>query len=164
MHRKSFSVSALVLLTAVVALPVQAELYKWTDAEGRVHFTDKKPESAASKKVETLATPRASAPGGRSVEETPAAGSTASDVLQRQKRMADILAQEREQHEQEVASKNMALAARKRKCLELRDYRRNAEGSRLYDVNDKGERVYMGDKEHSGHLKELDQAIQEACQ
>lgn len=164
MHRKFISVRALVLLMAVVALPVQAELYKWTDAEGRVHFTDKKPESTASKKVETLATPRASAPGGRSAETAPAAGNTASDVLQRQKRMADILAQEREQHEQEVASKNMALAARKRKCLELRDYRRNVEGSRLYDVNDKGERVYMGDKEHSGHLRELDQAIQEACQ
>ena len=163
MHRKFFRARVLVLLTAVVALPVQAELYKWTDAEGRVHFTDKKPESAASKKVETLATPRASAPGGRNAETAPAAGN-AGDVVQRQKRMADILAQEREQHEQEVASKNMALAARKRKCLELRDYRRNVEGSRLYDVNDKGERVYMGDKEHSGHLKELDQAIQEACQ
>lgn len=152
----------LVLLTAVVALPVHAELYKWTDADGRVHFTDKKPENAGHK-VETLKAPRASAPGGRSAEETPAAENSAGDTLQRQKRMADILAQEREQEAEATARKQAAAAARKKRCLEMQDYRRSVEGSRLYNINDKGERVFMDDQQITQHLRDLDQTIKASC-
>lgn len=163
MRRDGLLFRALVVLAATMVLPAQAELYKWTDADGHVHFTDKKPESSPGK-VETLKAPRVTGPGGRTAENAPAAGSSNGDLLQRQKRMADILAQEREQGEQQAARKQAELAARKRKCLELRDYRRNVEGSRLYDINDKGERVFIDDKQYDQHLRELGQAIQEACQ
>jgi len=163
MRKEHFMFRVLVLLAALVTMPVHAELYKWTDADGRVHFTDKKPEDA-SHKVETLNAPRVTGPGGRRTEETPAAGSGGGDVLQRQKRMADILAQEREQQEQEAAKKQADTAGRKRQCLEMRDYRRNVDGSRLYNINEKGERVFMDDKQISQHMRELDQAIQAACQ
>lgn len=38
----------LTLLLAVAALPVQAKLYKWVDAQGNVHYTDTLPPSAAA--------------------------------------------------------------------------------------------------------------------
>lgn len=151
-----------ILLAAMLAVPAQAELYKWTDADGRVHFTDKKPDQAASK-VETLPAPRVTGPGGRQAEGAPAVEKS-GDVLQRQKRMADILTQEREQQEQASVKKRDEAALRKRKCMEMQDYRRNVEGSRLYEIDEKGERVFMDDTQHTQHMRELDRAIQAACQ
>lgn len=143
----------------LVAVPVQAELYKWTDAQGRVHFTDKKPEGNG--KVETLKAPQVRSPAGGA--EASAATGDSQSVLDRQKRMADILAQEREQREAGEARKRKEEAARQQKCHEARDYRRNADGARLYDINQKGERVYMDDKAHAAHMRELDQAIKDLC-
>lgn len=151
-----------IMILAMMLMPTMAmaELYKWTDAEGRVHFTDKKPTSAT--KVETLNTPRAQAPSG-TVADAPPPGSY-GDPVARQKKMADILAQERERNEAEADKKRKDIAARRKKCLELQDYRRTADGSRLYDINDKGDRVYMDDKAHVAHLRELDENIARYCQ
>ena len=162
MHKKSFTLRRVVLLVAVIAVPAQAELYKWTDAEGHVHFTDKKPDKPASK-VETLRVPRATGPGGRQAEASPAVERAGTD-LQRQKQMADILSQEREQQEQASLKKQKEAAVHKRKCMELQDYRRNAEGSRLYNIDDQGERIFMDEKQQSHHMRVLDEAIQAACQ
>ncbi|MFP5429587.1 MAG: DUF4124 domain-containing protein [Gammaproteobacteria bacterium] len=152
----------IVLALWLAALPAQAELYKWTDAQGRVHFTDRKP--AEGGKVETLKTPQLTTPGGREAESAslPSAVGQKS-LLDRQKRMADILAQEREQEEAAQARKKKEDAERLRKCHEARDYRRNAQGSRLYDIDHKGERVFMDDKAHDAHMRELDNAIKEFC-
>lgn len=150
-----------VMILAVMLMPTlaMAELYKWIDANGRVHFTDKKPTSAA--KVETLNTPRAQAPSGTVADAPPPAQS--DDPVARQKKMADILSQERERNEAEADKKRKEVAARRKRCLELQDYRRTADGSRLYDINDKGDRVYMDDKAHVAHLRELDDNIARYC-
>lgn len=39
-----------ILLVGWLTLPVQAEVYQWRDAEGKVHFTDKKPKKATRSK------------------------------------------------------------------------------------------------------------------
>ena len=39
-----------ILLLGWLTLPVQAEIYQWRDAEGKVHFTDKKPKKATRSK------------------------------------------------------------------------------------------------------------------
>lgn len=153
----------IMLALLLAASPAMAELYKWTDAQGRVHFTDRKP--AEGGKVETLKTPQARNPGGR---EAAAAAATVSpqsqqNLLDRQKRMADILAQEREQQEAAIARKKKEEAERLKKCHEARDYRKNAEGSRLYDIDQKGERIYMDDKAYDAHMRDLDKAIKEFC-
>jgi hypothetical protein len=41
----------LLLIASLAALPAQAQLYKWTDAEGKVHVTDRPPENTAPQKV-----------------------------------------------------------------------------------------------------------------
>lgn len=152
----------IIMLTLLLAaLPAEAELYKWTDAEGRVHFTDRKPVDGG--KVETLKTPQARNPGGREAAAATASPQDQKSLLDRQKRMADILAQEREQQEAAIASKKKEEAERLKKCHEARDYRRNAQGSRLYDIDQKGERVYMDDKAYDAHMRELDKAIKEFC-
>jgi hypothetical protein len=46
----------LVLLLATLALPAAAEIYKWTDAQGKVHYGDQPPSGSDVKQI----TPRVS--------------------------------------------------------------------------------------------------------
>ena len=39
-------------LTIIISLPVQAEIYRWTDAQGRVHFGEKPPAGQAAQMLE----------------------------------------------------------------------------------------------------------------
>lgn len=40
------------LLACVWTLTAQAELYRWTDADGKVHFSDRKPDAAQTQGAE----------------------------------------------------------------------------------------------------------------
>ncbi len=46
MNTKNFFSGALCVAMLIVALPVAAQLYKWTDANGKVHYTDTMPPEA----------------------------------------------------------------------------------------------------------------------
>ena len=48
------TISKLVALALLLSLSVPgvSEIYRWTDAQGRVHFSDNKPEEAAVERVE----------------------------------------------------------------------------------------------------------------
>jgi hypothetical protein len=41
----------LALLLATLALPAAAEIFKWTDAAGKVHYGDQPPENVVSKEI-----------------------------------------------------------------------------------------------------------------
>ena len=55
------------ILLAVAALPAQAKLYKWVDAQGNVHYTDTLPPASASQGNAELSK------GGRVVKKTESA-------------------------------------------------------------------------------------------
>jgi len=57
------------LLLTTLALPAGAELYKWTDASGRLQFSDR-PPAAQARKAETLEAPRATSPTAHREAET----------------------------------------------------------------------------------------------
>ncbi|HWA13792.1 MAG TPA: glutaredoxin family protein [Burkholderiales bacterium] len=50
------------LVAALAAVPAGAELYKWTDAEGNVHYTDTPPPTSAKKSERKKLADRPSAP------------------------------------------------------------------------------------------------------
>ena len=68
----------LLLLTLMLAFAASAEIYKWTDAAGKVHFSDQKPQDAKTESVRlkinsyTHVTYELSAPAATAV--APAAG------------------------------------------------------------------------------------------
>lgn len=50
-HRHLLYLSCLIIL-AIGALPVKAEIYTWKDADGRIHFSDSKPQEYNADEVE----------------------------------------------------------------------------------------------------------------
>lgn len=145
------------------ALPVMAEMYKWTDAEGRVHFSDKKPTT--NRPVQVMEKPVPVSVGGAAAPAAaaPVVSESAAERTERQRRAADALKEDREAAEAAAAKARAEKEEREKRCHGLRDYARNAQCRRLYTLDAKGERVYMSDAEHAAHLRQLQQNMDEAC-
>lgn len=139
-----------------------ADLYKWTDANGHVQFSDQEPgHGSKAEKITAPSVPSLSGSAGTSSGEK---SGPSESITERQKRISDVLKAEREQGEAEAARMAEQKAVQKRRCMALVDYRKRIEGALLYDLDDKGERKFMDDKEREKHLSGLDREIKEACQ
>jgi hypothetical protein len=138
----------------LLSLAAQAEVYKWVDANGKTHFGDKVPEST---RVETLNLP--SAPSSR----THQSDVSSQEMKERQKKLLTTLTEERA-IKQTAAKKNAEKhAALAQECAERRDYLRTISSGRIYDLNEKGERVYANEEERDKHIKKTESDIKKYC-
>lgn len=138
-----------------------AEVYKWTDADGRVQFSDREPEHGhhVEKMTAPVVPPSPDSAGSRRAEKS----GSSENMAERQKKISDVLRAEREQREAEAGRMAEQKARQQHHCLALLDYKKNTEGVRLYDLDDKGERRFMDEKAREKHLQALDAEIKAAC-
>ena len=161
-------VSLSVLL--ITALPAQAEIYKWVDKDGTVKYTDTPPPSGAKSigtlgKKATSPAPVASPASGSSLDAaTPQAnsGTGQSDVsakeLEKKKREIEEV-EKRNKAEKEAQAKQKQL-----NCTAARsNYQSYSQGGRIYKTNEKGERVYLGDKQLTDGAAQAQREINEYC-
>ncbi len=106
------SIPALLLCTCLIAAGAQAEMYKWTDEQGNVHFSDK--PHANARKLE-IRTPRSSGIGASNHQRR-----SQQDLLR------DMQAS-RHKREQKAAEDARAREQRERECTVLRNRLRTYE-------------------------------------
>ena len=111
---------------------LQARAYPITDEQGRVQYTDTPcGESATSFRKQTT-------PAG------PAA--TQDERMQKTQRLLDAMEAERNEEKRLAAEAKAEKEKRKRNCVLARDrYRRLTTASRLYDLDEQGNRVILND-------------------
>ena len=108
-----------------------AEVYKWVDEKGVTHYSEKPPDSGEAKRIEIAPSPSAA-------PRPPVNWKEKEAELQRQR---ILKARSETPSEAEVAKRHdRCLEARRR--LDLL-----AKGRPLYNVNERGERIYLEDKE-----------------
>ncbi|WP_178372470.1 DUF4124 domain-containing protein [Massilia sp. CF038] len=130
--RPSLCLFAAVLCLAAFASPAHAELYKWVDANGKIHYSDR--ADAGKAKVDTLVTGPKSAP--------PAAISATPDWQQQ-----EAASRKRREQEQADAAKARAQApARSRPHEGYRNGKPETDDSRCRLARD----VLSGAARHSG--------------
>jgi hypothetical protein len=141
-------------ILAALALPAAAQIYKWVDEKGRTHYGEKPPEGV--KAVEMGAAP----PSSGSNPVPPAQPDWKQKELEAKRQRID-----REKKEsQESARAERGAAERQYRCEDGR--RRLAmldEQIRLYDRNDKGEKVYMEDKDRPAAYDAARRLVAENC-
>jgi len=143
----------LLILLALPSAPVVAEVYKWTDEAGRVHYGERLPPEGAQR----MALP----------EDGPSAAAPAADDAQRrarQQRLLESFSYERERKKQQQA--RTAEEARKRAlaCEQLRrSWRRLNFPAPVYFRQEDGERRYLDDSERAAELDRLRPAYRQAC-
>ena len=130
---------AFILLLAPVW--VQAEVYRWVDVKGQVHYGDRSPEGVAAEKIDM---PAVKVSG---VQTPPSELSDAERRL-RQKRIVETLAAERKLREGARQKRRDDKVAQQAKCERLRIELEESKGINFYyRRNEKGERVFIPDKE-----------------
>lgn len=148
-----------ILSMLAAATAAQAGVTKWVDAEGRVHYSDQPPPSAAkSQKNLDIKTSPASAQApvteGKTGEK-----SLAEKELEFRKRQV--------QAEEAAAKQAKAREEAKRKqenCIQARNQLQALqEGQRIVKYNEKGERVFLEDSARPQAIEEAQRTVDSWC-
>lgn len=145
----------LLLILAVFTLPVGAEtFYKWTDAQGNVHYTDDPPEEGDYEEVRPATAPADSE-----------AASAAERLKAWRERQEEAEVREAEQRA-ERQEKAQAKEARRENCNRAREKVRVLEQNTrilLPPEEEGGEPVRMSDDERLSQLEQAREAVAEFC-
>lgn len=142
------AVAVWLLLSAASAA---AEVYKWTDADGRVHFGDRPP--AGRGESLQLPAPAATAPAP-----------TAEQRLEAQRRLLRAYDEERRQRRDTLEQSRRDAAQRQRNCAQARDdLHSRASAGALYRLGPDGQRVFLDDAERERAMAEARAAVAEWC-
>ena len=134
-----------------------AEIYKWVDEEGNVHYSDCPPPPTCQPEL---------------IE--PAPGPTEAEVQEAEKRLDELLEQQKESQalrEKEKLVKELRkitamqeAAERRRICLYARQNLVVLQQRRpVYTVDEDGERIYLDDKSHKAEIERMRELIAENC-
>jgi hypothetical protein len=154
------------LMLCLLAAPDSAEMYKWTDENGKVHYTDQ-PPPAAARKSETIKAPKiphatVPAPGDAGGKPPPAATgpkSVSDQEMEFRKRKL-------QQAENEAKAQKDAQAAeeKKRNCQraqgQVAAYER---GGRIGRYGPNGEQVFLTDQEIQAELANVRKSADSWC-
>ena len=140
------------LLLAMAASHAGAEgIYKWTDAQGRVHFGDRPPGEGRSAPI----TPP-TAPVESSASDT--------DRAERRQRLLDMYRDERLEKQEREAKQKADEEDRRRRCAQARDrLARYEQSGRVYEPLPSGERRYLSDGEVDAEIRTTRNEIARWC-
>jgi len=156
---------AMVCGTWLVTAPVSAQTYKWTDADGKVHYSDQPPPPNA-KAQGTVKAVKPSAPttsGSSSTSEKGAAADKPKTVAEQE---ADFKKRQVEAAEREAAERKKAAEAaeKKQNCELARAQLKGLQsGGRLTVSNAQGEREYMSDAQIAQEIERSKKAVEGWC-
>lgn len=139
---------ALYLLTALAALAQDKTMYSWTDENGTVHFTDKKPEG---QDVTEQIIPQEVAPAASSPYQQDSSGPS---VAQQRR---DEIARKSDQARADKAVASAQCSAWQAEVDRLEPHRR------VFYTNEEGETERMDDVERTDRVAELKSQIAQHC-
>lgn len=146
---------ALLLLGA--SLPAGADIYKWTDENGRVHFGD---SAAGAGKPATPVAPAVPAGTGGGSSAPPV---DSRSLMERQRRISDVLQQEEAARQQAAREQAQQTAHDKAECQNLRNQLQSMEGRRVFITGDDGVRQYIDDAQRKDYVDKANALLAEHC-
>jgi Domain of unknown function (DUF4124) len=139
---------------ACASLQSQAEVYKWTDKDGKVQYSDAPPPAGAGASVPQKLDTSASNSSG-------VGGPVKDQSWQDKGRDYDrrrIEAAEKQARDTELARKNQERCNNAR-----RDLKTLQEVRRVYRTDDQGERHYMDDDQRQGEIARAQGVVTDTC-
>jgi len=145
----------------LLAMPALGDLYKWTDAEGKVHYSDQPPPPNVKQPITVKPRSPATPTAAPEAEGTPAAGPKTLVEQDAEFNRRRVEAAEREAAEKKAAKE----AAEKKKNCEAAKAQlaRVQSGTRITRYNEKGETVYLSDAEIAQETARAKQVVDSWC-
>ncbi len=125
-----------------------AEVFKWKDADGHVHFGDRPPDKA-TETVTIRSGPSAAANGNHQ---------------ERLRQVLDGYTKEREAREASRANEKLEAEKREQLCIRAKARQHTAENANfLYDYTPSGERRVLDGAEYKHAMEKARQAVADSC-
>ena len=143
-----------IVITILFLSPMtgQSEIYKWVDENGMVHFDDR-PGSGNKEKIEIKTTGTSSSPN-----------TELQDRVEQEKKLLEIFEEERHEKKLKQAEQREEKKKLEKKCAEAKDYKRTLdESSRLYFLDENGDRVHVSAEEKDAEIREIKEFIRKNC-
>ena len=157
----------LLVLLSFSCINALAEVNKWVDENGRVHYSDQLPPSNAKKVLSSASKARTSAETGNTTESGNAADSGNSDEPKTiAEREADLRKKQKADKEAaEKAARNKASKeANQENCNRAEQSLRELQsGMRIMELDAKGERVYLDEEQRQQRIAKTQQDISTLC-
>ena len=152
---RSLLIALLVILVACVILPAYgAEIYKWVDENGKVHFGDRPPANAeGSQEIEVKTAPV-----------TDHRDPTDAQRRERRRRLLESFENERAEKKQAAAEEKERKKKNARQCTVAKhnlDLIKRA--GYIYDLDESGEKVIYSDEEKDKEISDLQKSIKKYC-
>jgi hypothetical protein len=154
-----------ILAVAVVCAIVpwaHAQLYKWVDDNGKVHYSDQPPPSSvkSTKTIERARAPAVSAPSGNAAPETAKGPRTVADQEMEFRKRRVQAAEAEAKRQQEV----QASAEKQRNCQQAKARVTNLErGGRVTKQGADGEQYFLEDADIARELVEARKVADSWC-
>lgn len=157
MTRKPMSI-VLVLAGLCAAAPAAAQtVYKWTDAGGRVQYTNTPPPAGVP--FSTLGPPPAP-----DAEAASQARARAQRSIDEAARAADERRRAQTQRDAQAESDRVQGAERQRRCAAARhDLQLLQRGGPVFHYDERGQRVYVDDKQRDAETARMRAAVEQWC-
>jgi hypothetical protein len=153
----TFIILLLMLMTATAAQA--GKIYKWTDPDGSVHYSQTPPPDHKVKEM-NVAVPMPSSGSSSNASATTNSGQK-SGAGQKQ---AGNTPANKKQAEKQAALEKKNEENRKENCKRANKRLRTINaGGRFYDVNEEGERVYWDDDKRASELSDAQKSVDEWC-
>jgi hypothetical protein len=124
-------------------------VYKWTDAEGRVHYGDRPQDTSAT------AVP---------IESAPPADPQLDERREREKRLLEVFEEEREAQRREAERLAVERVEQQQRCTRARELLARYQTARyLYGQDEQGNRNILTDAERAAAEADAQQAVDQHC-
>lgn len=130
-------------LLPILSTPLQAEVYRWTDADGKVHYGDKKPAQAADNVTQQVNT-------------------TNLDTSAAERQKLEVLFNKSEAANRQQQEQAQARTEQQGRCDEARRYLRVARGRVMY-VDGDNKPVHVSEEARKESEKAVREFLQQEC-
>jgi hypothetical protein len=135
----------------LIASSADAGFYKWTDKNGRVHYSDKPADE--NKSTEVIV----------DTESRSGITNSSSDVKERN-RMTRELENDRKERAEDRDKKHAEKQKQQKRCARAKDdLRRYQSAGNIYELNKQGERVFYSKKKRSEKEQSLRKKVVKEC-
>ena len=134
-----------------------ANVYKWTDKDGNVHYGDQPVSQHKTKKLNINTESEAGSGSGSGI-------TGAANRKKARDQMLEEFKEDREERKQKRDDKRAEKKKLNKQCARAKDrLRRYREASGVYKLNKNGERVFQSNKTRANNEKAIQKAINKHC-
>ncbi|HVS25853.1 MAG TPA: DUF4124 domain-containing protein [Burkholderiales bacterium] len=155
---------SLIILSLLSGVVASADVYKWVDSDGTVHYSDQPPPGAV--KEQSLSNKSGTPPGssgasGAGNAAPNAAGPKTYIEQDAEFRKRQVEAEEKHAKEEKVLAE---AKGRQQNCEHARSSLQSLQsGQRVVKYNEKGERVYLDDNERGQEIANAQKSVDSWC-